>query len=487
MANSPLRPTTAAESVPYLRVPRVLFLAAVQSSSLLGHDLIHRFKAERFQLFLTGHLAMYFGAGVLLPLWEYQYVLRSPWLLAIVGVCTAQCVMLGAALRLARRTRYQQSITLACIGNWASVLLVTFIAPNLLPALVLAALVPVVLAQPYIGWRRGLAFTAITAGCVLALAALARFENISHLAGQAPRWIETAFIVAALPINAFHILVIAWNNGAALRVSENMLAERAAQLEASRNRLITAADEERRRLECDLHDGAQQHLVALAVLIQLARTAEHDRHQPLLTEASGLVETAIAEIRRLAHGIYPPLLVSGGLAQALPAVAAHAPVPVQLNLQGLGRYPASTETALYFCCSEALQNAAKHGGPGTTVTITTHADDRMLTLTISDTGRGFDPATIGTGLTNMTDRLSAIGGNLVFDTAPGRGTRVTAVIATPVQPGCSDPSCVVDAEEDLTLFSHPLTGLRRQPAQDVHVKSVDADGAAPAPAGPLRS
>ena len=133
MATSPLRPTTAAGSVPYWRVPQVLFLAAVRSSSSLGYDLIHRFTAERFQLFLTGHLAMYFGAGVLLPLWEYQYVLRSPWLLAIVAICTAQCVVLGAALRLARRTRYQQSITLVCIGNWASVLLITFIVPALLP------------------------------------------------------------------------------------------------------------------------------------------------------------------------------------------------------------------------------------------------------------------------------------------------------------------------------------------------------------------
>ena len=106
--------------------------------------------------------------------------------------------------------------------------------------------------------------------------------------------------------------MIVWNNAAALRTSEGHLAERAAELAASRTRLITAADEERRRIERDLHDGAQQHLVALSVLIQLARNAERDRAQPLLTEASDLVDTAIAEIRRLAHGIYPPLLVSGG-------------------------------------------------------------------------------------------------------------------------------------------------------------------------------
>jgi signal transduction histidine kinase len=348
-------------------------------------------------------------------------------------------VVLGIALRLARDSKYQQSITLVCIGNWVTVSAITFIAPALLPVMVVVALVPVVFAEPYVRWQRGLAFTAIAAVCVLVLAVLARFLSVAPLAGQATRWIETAFIVTALPINALHLLVIVWNNAAALRTSEGQLAERAAQLAASRTRLITAADEERRRLERDLHDGAQQHLVSLAVLIQLARTAEHDRSQALLMEASGLLETAIAEIRRLAHGIYPPLLVSGGLAQAVPAVAARASVPVRLNLQGLGRYPVSIEAALYFCCSEALQNATKHGGPGTTVAISAHADDRMLTLTISDTGRGFDPTTTGTGLTNMTDRLSAIGGHLAIDTAPGRGTRVTAVIDTAVQPGSPGP------------------------------------------------
>ena len=404
----------------------------------LGHDLIHRFAKNRFELFLYTGLALYFGVGVLLPLGLYKWVLRSPWWLAIAVVCVAGCVVLGVAMRLARHGRYQQSVTLVCIGNWAVLLFATFIVPDLLSVWVLGALVPVAFAQNYISWQRGLAFTAVTAGCVLAMGALARFQNIANLGAHTPRGIQSAIFIPALAVLALFLLVIVWNNAAALRRSESLLAQRADELAASRTRLITAADEERRRLERDLHDGAQQHLVALAVLLQLARSAEHDRYQPLLSEASGLLETAIAEIRRLAHGIYPPLLVSGGLAEALPAVAARAPVPVKINLQGLRRYPASIEAALYFCCSEALQNAAKHGGPGTTVTITAHADDRMLTLTISDTGRGFDPATVGTGLTNMTDRLSAIGGHLAIHTAPGRGTRVTASIATPVQEGCSE-------------------------------------------------
>lgn len=437
MASRRLRLTAAAGSVPDWRAPKILLLAAFRSSAWLGHDLIHRFRAERFEVFLAGHLALWAGAAILLPLSEYVWLLRSPWYLAFCAVGVAQCVVLAVALHLARNQRYQQSITLVCIGNWVSAVLVTFISPPLLPVMALVAMVPVVFAEPYIRWQRGLAFTVITAVCVLVMTALARFTQAADVVQQAPRWIETAFIVVAVPFNALHVMVIVWNNAAALRTSESQLAERAAELAASRTRLITAADDERRRLERDLHDGAQQHLVALSVLVQLARNAERDRAQPLLTEASELVESAIAEIRRLAHGIYPPLLVSGGLSEALPTLAARASVPVHLDLPALGRYPPSTEAALYYCCSEALQNAAKHGGQATTVVVAAHADEQTLNLTISDTGRGFDPAIIGAGLTNMTDRLSAIGGQLVIDTSQGRGTRITAIVDHPVQPACS--------------------------------------------------
>jgi len=432
MANSELKPPPAGEMMPHWRVPQVLLTAAVRSSSLLGHDLINRFRAERYQLFLTGHLAGWTGAGIVLPLLEYAFWYRTPYVLLFAAVGAPQCIALACGLRLARLGRYSQSISLVCITNWISVVLVTLINPNFLAVMALVALVPVVFAEPYIRWQRGLAFTVITAVCVLVMAMLVRFLPIPEAVQQGPRWLETAFIVVALPFNAFHLMVIVWNNAAALRTSEGRLAEHAVELAASRARLTTAADEERRRLERDLHDGAQQHLVALSVLIGLARNAEHERSKALLAEASELVDSSIVEIRRLAHGIYPPLLVSGGLAEALPALAAHAAVPVHLDLDSLGRYPTSTEAALYYCCSEALQNAGKHGGPDTAVTVTAEANDQMLNLTISDTGRGFDPATIGHGLINMTDRLSAIGGTLMIDTAPDRGTRITAVVDTSV-------------------------------------------------------
>jgi signal transduction histidine kinase len=428
MANAEMKAPTTGAAMPHWRAPQVLLTAAVRSSSLLGHDLINRFRAERYELFLSGHFALWASAGVVLPLLEYVFWYRTPYVLLFAAIGTPQCVALAIGLRLARLGRYSQSISLVCITNWISAVLVTVVNPNFLPVMALVALVPVVFAEPYIRWQRGLTFTVITAVCVLAMAMLARFLPIPEAVQHGPRWLETTVIVVGLPFNAFHLLVIVWNNAAALRTSEGQLAERATELEASRTRLTTAADEERRRLERDLHDGAQQHLVALSVLIQLARNAERDRAQPLLSEASEMLETAITEIRRLAHGIYPPLLVSGGLSEALPTLAARASVPVHLELNGLGRYPPSTEAALYYCCSEALQNAAKHGGPATTVVVAAHADEQTLNLVISDTGRGFDSATMGVGLTNMTDRLSAIGGELVIDARPGRGTRITAIV-----------------------------------------------------------
>ena len=295
---------------------------------------------------------------------------------------------------------------------------------------------PVVFAEPYIRWQRGLAFTVITAGlrtgygCAGPLHSDCQTWSSKRLVGSRPRSSSIA-----VPLNALHLMVIVWNNAAALRTSEGQLAERAAELAASRTRLITAADEERRRLERDLHDGAQQHLVALSVLVQLARNAERDRCQPLLTEASELVDTAIAEIRRLAHGIYPPLLISGGLAEALPALAARASGP---RATGPGAASAATRlrprprsiTAAAKRC-RMPPNTAAPPPPSRSPPV---ADEQTLTLTISDTGRGFDPATMGMGLTNMTDRLSAIGGRLEIDTAPGRGTRITAAVDAPAEP-----------------------------------------------------
>ena len=211
------------------------------------------------------------------------------------------------------------------------------------------------------------------------------------------------------------------------------LARRADELAASRHRLATAADAERRRIERDLHDGAQQHLVAAAVTLRLARrTAQTDPSGSavLLGDLAGQLHDAIGEIRRLARGIYPPVLAANGLPAALPAAAAKAGLPTTVHLDGIGRYPPQIEAAVYFCCLEALNNAAKHAGAHARATITARQDAATLTVTITDTGHGYNPAATshGTGLTNIADRLAVHAGTLHIRTQPNHGTTLTLQI-----------------------------------------------------------
>jgi signal transduction histidine kinase len=199
-------------------------------------------------------------------------------------------------------------------------------------------------------------------------------------------------------------------------------------LRASRQRLVAAQDEERRRLERNLHDGAQQQLVALAVRLRLARTtaskdlAEADR---MLEQLEGDVTAALENLRELARGVYPPLLADQGLAAAIEAQARRSPVPVRVEADGIGRYPQELETAVYFCTLEALQNAAKYA-QANEVAVSLLEDHGELVLSIRDDGRGFDRAAtpLGGGLQNMTDRLAALGGTLTVRSRPGAGTTI---------------------------------------------------------------
>ncbi len=200
-----------------------------------------------------------------------------------------------------------------------------------------------------------------------------------------------------------------------------------AELQASRARLVAAATAERRRIERDLHDGAQQHLVALAVGLRLLRDGipADSPDLELLDELDRGARDAVAALRDLAHGIYPPLLRDAGLAAALRAVAARGPVAVTVVADMPDRAVEAVEAAVYFCCLEALQNVAKHA-PDARVTIRLTAAARQLRFTVADDGPGFDPAAAarGAGLTNMADRLGAVGGVLVIRSTPGGGTEV---------------------------------------------------------------
>jgi signal transduction histidine kinase len=211
-------------------------------------------------------------------------------------------------------------------------------------------------------------------------------------------------------------------------------------LRASRQRLVAAQDEERRRLERNLHDGAQQQLVALAVQARMAESlagTDSDQERELLRQVQQGVQDALDDVRDLARGIYPPLLADQGLPAALEAQARKVSIPVSVETDGIGRYPQEFEATVYFCVLEALQNASKYAG-ASEVSVRVWRDDGDLVFAVVDDGRGFDrgTTTLGTGMRNMADRLAAVGGSLEVWSQPGGGTSVSGRIPIPsVEPG----------------------------------------------------
>jgi signal transduction histidine kinase len=204
------------------------------------------------------------------------------------------------------------------------------------------------------------------------------------------------------------------------------------ELRASRQRIVAAQDLERRRLERNIHDGAQQQLVALAIRMRLAeKVAAKDSPQvaEMLAALNRDTREALDNLRDLARGIYPPLLADRGLAAALEAQASKAALDVTVDSDGVGRYPQEVEAGVYFCVLEALQNAAKYA-EATGVAVRLHRDDGDLVFEVVDDGRGFDPSKTppGSGLQNMADRLEALGGTVDIESAPGSGTIVSGRI-----------------------------------------------------------
>ena len=219
----------------------------------------------------------------------------------------------------------------------------------------------------------------------------------------------------------------------ALEASVDELHRRNDELQASRARLVSVADAERRRLERDLHDGAQAQLTALGVKLQLARAfaaRDPDRTSELLTALEDDVAAASDELRRLSHGIVPPLLVTDGLGDALRVAASRSPVEVTVEAVPHRRFPAPIEAAVYFCITEALQNVAKHGGPGARATVRLVLESDRLTFEVVDDGTGASGPVHGTGqgVVNMTDRIGALGGTIEVGPAKGVGFRVRGQI-----------------------------------------------------------
>lgn len=210
------------------------------------------------------------------------------------------------------------------------------------------------------------------------------------------------------------------------------ISAQAESLRASRARIAAAHDEERRRLERNIHDGAQQHLVALVVNLGLARTmlqTDRDRARTLVSGMQGALEDTVAALRDLAGRTYPAALTERGVVAALESHVVRSGTPILIESVGVVRYQPEVEAAAYFCCLEAIQNATKHA-PGAKVRIRIAQDDQVLVLSVSDDGPGFDARSVtkGVGLQSMSDRLEVLGGNLDVRSATGAGTTVTGHI-----------------------------------------------------------
>ena len=215
------------------------------------------------------------------------------------------------------------------------------------------------------------------------------------------------------------------------------LRARLAELQASRLRIVSAADDQRRRIERDIHDGAQQQLLAIGAKLALTESVagqDEDRERALVAQLKAETSGALETLRELARGVYPPLLADQGLAAAIRAQAGKAPGPVEVDADGVGRYPPEIETAIYFCCMEALQNAARHA-PGAAVRVSLAGSGAEVAFSVTDDGPGFDPAMAdGTGLRNMGDRLAALGGSCQVGSSPSRGTTVAGRIGVSAPP-----------------------------------------------------
>ncbi len=213
-----------------------------------------------------------------------------------------------------------------------------------------------------------------------------------------------------------------------------------AEVAAARGGLISAVDSERRRIERDLHDGAQQRLIALRMKLSVtARVLDRDtaRARALLDELGGDVDAALDEVRALAHGTAPPVLAERGLPDALTAAVRTAPIPVGVDAAGIERYPAAVEAAVYFCCLEGVQNAAKHAGAGASVRIALREEGAALRFTVTDDGPGFDAARVtpGAGLANIEARVAELGGAVTVRSVAGAGTELTGSVPAGNGPG----------------------------------------------------
>lgn len=373
-----------------------------------------------------------FALGVL----AFAIVLQAWWAAVLAGCIAVVLPFRWMAAPAFRRGDLRRGILWANLGSWYLLFPLVIIVPETLPIAMQNVIGPVILAATYLERRLVRRLIPGTVAIAVTISLISFTTDGVGLDEVAPRWLFLAVILVYVganlllvmgdiqELNLIHLrsLQRAVRQNRELRAAEQALRD-------SRRRLVAAADAERVRLERDLHDGAQQRVVALSMQLRLAAELAEEGRVPtseVLMAMHRAANEAVDELRDLAQGVYPARLDELGLARALQAVARQTPVPIDIHDDASPELDGASQVALYFVCVEAIQNATKHAGADTNVRVTLGTDDEDLVVTIADDGHGFvaDDHAGSRGLLNMADRVGALGGELSIDTAPGAGTSI---------------------------------------------------------------
>jgi signal transduction histidine kinase len=350
-------------------------------------------------------------------------VVRNPWLGLVLAVSAATVLALTWSIRLARRRRLLPGVLVADAMCSVSVVLATALVPVTLYYHPILSVIPSLLAIPLLSRPQFLGVVVANLVVTVVLTLVGRLSPGVGIQQRFPAPLLDLDIVLSVPICTALVLSLAWR-------AHVSLSERATALQWSRERLIAAGDRERRRIERDLHDGAQQSLAACAVrlrVVQRLLPVRPGQAAAMLGELADELRQAVRELGELAHGLYPAALIEHGLEEALRRVARRSPLATSVAVHNVPRPRPEVALGVYFCCLEGLQNAVKHAGENATVSMRlVGGPDGELTFDVSDTGVGCDPALLGRGhgLSNIEDRVGALGGSFTVHAEPGAGVRI---------------------------------------------------------------
>lgn len=379
---------------------------------------------RRVETLLSANLVIV--ALVLLGVSAVQlFVVQSGWILVLLAFTAVYGVTLFWARAQNRLGRLARAVLVMNVAVWPLAVVGTIIVPEALPITSLSGLGPVLLAVPELSRRAVARLLTLSVVMTLAITAIST-TDITHLGDRVPELTLDIAVLLSVPALIGLILVIGGQN-------HQLLTDRNAVLHSSRQRIAEATDRERRRIERDLHDGAQQRLHGALVQISAARrlaSTDAPRAATLMRDARSELREAISDLHDLVNGVRPALLDEFGLSAALRGAVARRTPPAATAFHDLGRYRPDIEAAVWFCCLEAMVNVDKHAGPATQIDL--HVDDtgRFLRFSVADDGAGFALSPVSSltgGLRNMHDRVEAVGGTLVVTSSP-KGSRIVGTI-----------------------------------------------------------